>query len=66
MHKTFPSSRSFAWQEGYGAFTVSQSQVAVVDRYIAEQVAHRKTRSFEEEYMEFLRTHEIEFDPRYL
>ncbi len=66
VHKTLPSLRTFAWQEGYGAFTVSQSQVTSVARYIATQAEHHRIRSFEEEYLELLRAHEIEFDVKYL
>lgn len=56
----------FAWQEGYGAFTVSRSNVDGVRTYIAQQEEHHRQRSFQEEYLEFLEKHEIEFDERYL
>ncbi len=58
--------KHFAWQEGYGAFSVSRSNVVAVRTYIAQQEEHHRRRSFEEEYLEFLRRHEIEFDERYL
>ena len=58
--------RSFAWQEGYGAFTVSASERRAVRRYIERQEEHHRTRSFRDEYLEFLRRHEIEFDVRYV
>ena len=58
--------RQFQWQEGYGAFTVSPSQVSKVKRYIADQVKHHRQKTFEEEYLELLRLGEIEFDQRYL
>src|ERR1700722_14913157 len=45
---------AFAWQEGYGAFTVSASQCETVRRYIAGQEEHHQTRTFKEEYLEFL------------
>ena len=57
---------SFAWQEGYGAFTVSASQREVVRRYIENQEEHHRTRTFREEYLELLRRHEVEFDIRYV
>ena len=52
----------FAWQEGYGAFTVSPSQLAGVCNYVQTQEDHHRTKTFQEEYVEFLKRHEIEFD----
>ena len=57
--------RDFAWQEGYGAFTVSPSQRETVRHYIEQQAEHR-TRTFHEEYLELLRRSGVEFDERYL
>ena len=56
----------FAWQEGYGAFSIEQSQVAVVKRYIARQEEHHKTKSFEAELIAMLRKYEVTYDERYL
>jgi REP element-mobilizing transposase RayT len=56
--------KHFAWQEGYGAFTVSASQRDAVRRYIEQQVKHHRTRTFREEYLELLRRHGIDFDER--
>lgn len=56
----------FAWQEGYGAFTVSRSDLASVASYVRGQEEHHRTRTFQEEYRKFLERHEIEFDERYL
>ena len=56
----------FAWQEGYGAFTVSPSQLSKVQRYIANQIEHHRKRTFEEEYIDLLRLSGVEFDARYL
>ena len=56
----------FAWQEGYGAFSIGQSQVAVLKRYIARQEEHHKTKSFEAELLETLRKYEVTYDERYL
>ncbi len=56
----------FAWQDGYGAFTVSSSNTAAVRRYIATQAEHHRKRPFQEEYLELLKKHEIAFDERYL
>jgi REP element-mobilizing transposase RayT len=56
----------FAWQEGYGAFTVGVSQQAHTIDYINSQAEHHRTRSFEEEFLAFLKKHGIEYDPRYV
>ena len=58
--------RSFAWQEGYGAFTVSASQLEKVRAYIQQQEEHHRTRTFREEYIELLQRSGVEFDERYL
>ena len=57
---------AFAWQEGYGAFSVSASQTDDVVRYIENQAAHHAKRSFEEEFLAFLRKHGLEFDPAHV
>jgi putative transposase len=57
---------NFAWQEGYGAFTVSGSQRDAVRRYIEQQAEHHRTRTFRKEYLELLRRHGVEFDERYV
>lgn len=66
MHEVFPEAREFAWQNSYGAFTVSASQVPIVREYIANQAYHHQSRSFQGEFISLLRTNEIEFDERYL
>src|SRR5437867_675686 len=66
IHETFPSLRGFAWQDGYGAFTVSKSNIPQVIEYIKNQKEHHKTKTFQEEYLEFLREYGIEYDERYL
>ena len=58
--------RSFAWQTGYGAFSIGQSNVAELKKYIAAQKEHHRLKSFEEEYRAFLAKYEIEFDEKYL
>lgn len=58
--------RSFAWQEGYGAFTVSPSQLENVRAYIQQQEQHHRTRTFREEYLALLQRSGVEFDERYL
>lgn len=66
MHEVFPEAQDFAWQNGYGAFTVSESQVAKVRDYIARQAEHHQRRSFRDEFIELLRVNGVEFDERYL
>lgn len=66
IHATFPALAKFAWQEGYGAFSVSKSAEADVKAYISHQEEHHRTRSFQEEFIAFLKAHEIPFDERYL
>lgn len=66
IHETFAEQQSFAWQRGYGGFTVSKSNVPEVEQYIREQAAHHRFMSFEDEFLALLRKHEVEFDPRYV
>ncbi len=56
----------FAWQSGYGAFSVSQSKVEEVREYIRRQEEHHQRMSFQEEYREFMNRHGIEWDERYV
>jgi putative transposase len=56
----------FAWQAGYGVFSVSRSNVDVVARYIANQEAHHRKRSFQDEYVDFLKRHDVDYDERYI
>ena len=58
--------RSFAWQEGYAAITVSPSALDAVRRYIALQEEHHRKKTFQEEYLELLNQSGIAFDSRYL
>lgn len=66
IHAEFANLRDFAWQDGYGAFTVSKSKLPEVIRYIQNQRERHKVKSFEEEYLDLLRLHEVEYDERYL
>jgi len=56
----------FAWQEGYGAFSVSASNLAAVTRYIQNQEQHHRKKTFEEEFVAFLKKHGIDYDPKYV
>jgi putative transposase len=58
--------RSFHWQDGYAAFSVSPSKAEEVKRYIAQQKEHHRRRSFQEELILFLRKHGVEYDERYI
>ena len=66
MHDEFPALRNFGWQDGYGAFTVSHSNVDEVRRYIARQKEHHRKTSFRDEFIQFLKANGIEYDERYL
>lgn len=56
----------FQWQRGYGAFSVSQSMSETVKDYLARQREHHAKKSFEDEYLDMLIKHQIEFDPQYV
>lgn len=58
--------RNFQWQRGYGAFSIGQSNVASLKRYIKNQKQHHQRVTFQEEYRKFLGAYEIEFDERYV
>jgi len=66
IHEEFPSLEQFAWQDGYAAFTVSKSNITQVVSYIKNQREHHRNKTFQEEYVEFLRANKIEYDERYL
>ncbi|WP_167616810.1 IS200/IS605 family transposase [Maribellus sediminis] len=56
----------FSWQEGFGAFSYSKSQISRVAAYIQNQKEHHKTKSFTEEYLQFLKKFDVPFDERYI
>ena len=56
----------FSWQEGYGVFSYSHSQIDKVYRYIANQEVHHEKKSFKDEYIDFLVKSEVDYDDRYL
>ena len=56
----------FRWQGGYGAFSVSQSKVSTVEKYIENQKEHHKKETFREEYVKFLQEYNIDFDEKFL
>ncbi|HGY56133.1 MAG TPA: IS200/IS605 family transposase [Caldithrix abyssi] len=57
---------NFYWQNGYGAFSVSQSRVENVKKYIENQKSHHRTISFKEEFIRFLKEYNVEYDERYV
>ncbi|MCA1557750.1 MAG: IS200/IS605 family transposase [Acidobacteria bacterium] len=62
IHEKWPNRKSFGWQTGYGAFSVSRSNVPDVIKYINNQEAHHKRVTFQEEFAAFLKRHGIEYD----
>ena len=66
IHESFPEHRLFSWQKEYGAFSVSVSQLDVVIDYIRNQPAHHRTKTFQEEFLELLKKHRVDFDERYV
>lgn len=59
-------STKFAWQGGYGMFSLCPSILAKTKQYIRNQVQHHKKKTFQEEYLEFLKMYEVEFDEKYI
>jgi len=66
LHRTAPEARSFSWQTGYGAFSVSESSAAAVIEYIRNQAEHHRGRSFREEFLQLLKKHNIDYDPEHV
>ena len=66
VHDAFPTLRSFAWQQGYGAFSIGISQIDATIAYIEKQKDHHRKKTFQEEFLEFLKKHAIDYDPRYV
>jgi putative transposase len=58
--------RDFWWQAGYGAFSVAQSQIAAVSRYIDHQEEHHRVQSFQEELRHLLKRYQVAYDERYV
>jgi len=58
--------KPFSWQEGFGAFSVSPSQIPTVKRYIRHQIEHHRKRNFEEEFLLLLKKSGVDFDPQYV
>ena len=66
IHREFDHMKTFGWQDGYGAFSVSKSNVPAVIEYIKNQRQHHEKESFENEYERLMKLHEVDYDPKYL
>jgi putative transposase len=67
MHEEMGIPRSkFSWQTGYGCFSVSKSNLSNAQKYIAKQEEHHRKISFQEEFLLFLKQHEIAYDEKYI
>jgi len=66
VHDAFREHHLFAWQEKYGAFSVSESRVNSIIQYIKGQEEHHRKMTFQEEFVALLKKHRIEYDERYL
>ena len=58
--------KKFYWQEGYGAFSNSRSQLDAVNKYILNQKEHHKKKTFREEYISMLKDYEVDYDEKYI
>jgi REP element-mobilizing transposase RayT len=66
IHETFPKLADFAWQEGYGAFSIGVSGIEATVRYIRNQEEHHSKRAFREEFTAMLRRHGLDYEERML
>jgi putative transposase len=66
IHETFPKLADFAWQEGYGAFSIGVSGVEATATYIRNQEDHHRKRTFRQEFVAMLRQHGLDYDERML
>ena len=66
IKERYPDLNGFAWQSGYGVFSVSRSNVEKVTAYIAGQEEHHRTKSFQEEFRAMLKKHGIPWDEQYV
>jgi len=66
IHDTFPALKHFRWQKGYGAFSINVSHVQGTLAYIERQEEHHREVSFKEEFLSFLKKHNIAYDERYI
>ena len=66
VHRTYPEMKGFGWQIGYGAFSVGRREIGTIRNYIARQLEHHNVQSIEDEIMDLLKEHDVEWDDRHL
>ena len=66
VKKSFPHLRGFAWQEGYGAFSIMTSAIETTKQYILSQEDHHRRKTFEEEFVAFLESNHVPYDVKFL
>ena|ERR1041384_8144760 len=66
LKREFSDLRRFAWQNGYGIFSVSESKVPDIRRYIDNQQTHHKRKSYKDEFLGMLAKHKMTYDPQYI
>ncbi|MGD0382624.1 MAG: IS200/IS605 family transposase [Thermoguttaceae bacterium] len=66
VHDTFPKHHNFVWQAGYGAFSIGISQIDRTIAYIQSQAEHHRKKTFQDEFLEILKKHGIQYDERYI
>jgi putative transposase len=66
VNQEMPEIKGFGWQDGFGAFSVSKSNVPAVIEYIRNQKTHHQKESFGSEYERLMHLHEVDYDPKYL
>jgi putative transposase len=66
IHDEFPEHRAFEWQEGYGAFSIGVSIKEQSNKYIQNQKQHHRRITFQQEFLSFLKKHDVEYDPRFI
>ncbi len=66
IRETFTKHRDFAWQSGYGAFSIGINDIERTKQYIENQAEHHKKRGFKDEFLIFLKKNEIEYEEKYV
>jgi REP element-mobilizing transposase RayT len=66
VHDEFPEHRAFEWQEGYGAFSIGVSHREQTVTYIHNQKQHHRRKTCQDEFLSFLKKHDIEYDPKFI
>lgn len=66
LKQNYPEAKNFGWQDGYGSYSASFSQIDNIRNYIKNQEEHHKKLNFEQEYLKFLNACEVSYDKRYV